>query len=96
MKPVVVDSSREAVTAVTEGRADAAYVDQFAAVSALLTGDARQALKIVPSHAPRGFMGLASSFSAAAVADQLRDEMTAMADDGTMALIVSDGAFSRA
>ena len=79
MKPVVVQSSRAAVTAVTEGSADAAYLDHFAAVSALLTSDARKALKIVPSHAPRGLMGLASSFSAAVVADQLRDEMTAMA-----------------
>jgi len=93
MKPVVVQSSREAVTALTEGRADAAYVDQFAAVSALLTGDARKALKIVPSHGPRGLMGLASSFAAADVADQLRDEMTAMADDGTMALIVERWGF---
>lgn len=93
MKPVVVESSREAVTAVTEGRADAAYVDQFAAVSALLAGDARKALKIVPSHAPRGLMGLASSFSATGAADQIRDEMAAMADDGTMTLIVERWGF---
>ncbi len=93
MNPVIVDSSRAAVAAVTEGRADAAYLDQFAAVSALLSGDARKALKVVPSHAPRGLMGLASSFRAADVADQLRDEMTAMADDGTMALIVERWGF---
>jgi len=93
MKPVIVDSSREAVATVSEGRADAAYVDQFAAVTALLAGDARKALKVIPSHAPRGLMGLASSFSAANVADQLREEMTAMADDGTMALIVERWGF---
>jgi signal transduction histidine kinase/CheY-like chemotaxis protein len=93
MQPVVADSSREAVAAVSEGRADAAYVDQFAAISALLTDDARKALKVVPSHAPRGLMALASSFSTADVADQLRDEMTAMANDGTMALIVERWGF---
>jgi len=93
MKPVLVNSSLAAMTAVIEGRADAAYVDQFAAVSALLTGDARKPLKIVPSHAPRGLMALASSFAVADVADQLRDEMTAMADDGTMALIVERWGF---
>ncbi len=93
MKPVIVDSSREAVAAVSEGRADAAYVDQFAAVTALLAADARKALRVIPSHAPRGLMGLASSFAAADVADQLRDEMTAMTGDGTMALIVERWGF---
>jgi len=87
MKPVIVQSSQEAVMAVSEGRADAAYVDQFAAVSTLLVGDARKSLKIVPAHAPRGLMGLASSYAAQDAADQLRDEMRRMGEDGTIALI---------
>ena len=93
MKPIVAQSSREAVAAVSEGHADAAYLDQFSAISALLTSDSRKPLKIVPSHAPRGLMGLASSYSVRDAADQIRDEMRLMAEDGTMALIVERWGF---
>ena len=93
MKPVAVPSSLDAIAAVRDGRADAAYLDQFAAVSALLAGDAGKALKIVPAHAPRGEMGLASSYVFRDVADQIREEMMRMANDGTLTLIVERWGF---
>ena len=93
MTPVVVNTSREAISAVGEGRADAAYLDQFAAVSALLAGDPKKSMKIVPSHAPRGLMGLASSYAVRDVGDQIRDEMRRMTEDGTMMPIVERWGF---
>ena len=93
MKPVVVKTSQEAVAAVAEGRADAAYLDQFAAVSALLAGDIRHPLKIVPAHAPRGLMGLASSYAVRDAADAVRDEIRLMAADGTLCAIVERWGF---
>ena len=90
---VPLQSTLEAIQAVRDGRADAAYVDQFAAVTALLDGLVREPLRIVGAGTARGVMGLSSKFEAAPVAEKIREEMRAMVKDGTMSHIVEHWGF---
>jgi PAS domain S-box-containing protein len=81
---VAVGSTAEAILALNEGRAEAAYLDQFTATGALLTGISRKPLHLLATGMPRGLMGLGSTFEASAVADELREEIRALARDGTL------------
>jgi signal transduction histidine kinase len=89
MRPVPVQSSREALAKLAAGESDAAYIDQYAAMPALLAGEAHAPMRLIPSRAPVGKLGLASTFARAPVADALRDAMAVMADDGTISSIVA-------
>ncbi len=84
MRPIPVASSYDALREVAAGRADAAYLDEYAALPALLTGGFSAPLRLIPSHLPRARMGIGSTFAAAAVADEIRDEVRKMAEDGTL------------
>ena len=88
MKPVPVQTSKQALDQVDAGVADAAYIDQYAVLAALLESAPRRPMRIVPSHAPTGRMGIGATFACAAVADEIREGMRPMADDGSIASIV--------
>lgn len=86
-------STKEAIVAVREGRADAAYVDQFAAITALLDNQVQTPVRIVGAGGTKGLMALASTFEHAPVADAVREEMRAMTADGTTSQILGRWGF---
>ena len=89
MQPVPVGSSRDALAKLAGGMSDAAYLDRYAVMPALLAGEGGAALRLIPSHAPVGKLALASTLANAAVADEIRSAMNSMVDDGTMSTIVA-------
>jgi PAS domain S-box-containing protein len=89
MKPVPVLTSREALEKVALGQADAAYVNEYAVMPALLQGALPQAMRIIPSPAPRSLMAVSAKRPLAAVADAIRQEMRSMVDDGTLAKLIN-------
>ena len=68
---VPVKNSREAVDAMINGQADAAYIDQYTLFSTLLSGD-REPLRVLPTRSPTRDMALAARPHQAAVADEIR------------------------
>jgi signal transduction histidine kinase len=93
MTPVPVKSSHEALEKVAAGQADAAYLDDYAAMPALLGGGFMSAMRQLPSHTPPGLMGIGATFANARVADAIRDGMELMALDGAMARSVQRWGF---
>ncbi|HYA16411.1 MAG TPA: PAS domain-containing protein [Bryobacteraceae bacterium] len=81
---VPVDDPREAIRAVSDGRADAAFLDQFTASAVLLVAGNTQSLRMFTSGLPRVMFGVGSTFEAQNVADEVRDEMRSMSRDGTV------------
>ena len=81
---VPVDDAREAIRAVSDGRADAAFLDQFTASAVLLAAGSTQSLRMFTSGTARVMFGVGSTFESQAVADEIRDEMRSMARDGTV------------
>lgn len=91
-KRVPVASSVEAIAKVSQGLSDAAYVDQYSVLAALLKGGIPVATRIVPSHVKER-LGIAAPFATARVADEIRRGMASMADDGTVAAITERWGF---
>ncbi len=77
-------SERDAITDVCEHRADAAFLDEFTGVGALLGGlpCSGQPLRLVADSAMRTVLGVGSTRAAAAVADRIREGIGAASDDG--------------
>ena len=85
--------SREALAKVVDGSADAAFVNEYAIVESLLRGGHQTPLRILPAHATKAEMGVSSTFAQAAVADEIRDGMRAMAEDGVITPLLERWAF---
>ena len=88
-----VTSSDLAIAALSEGRADAAYVNQYAILTSLLHGGSPVPFRIIAAHETRSQMSLASTAAAAPVADLLRDAMRDMAAEGAVTQAVERWAF---
>ena len=88
-----LETSLAALAKLTDGSADAAFVDQYAVVSTLLEGRAHPQLRMLPSHYPRRSMGLASTLANAAVADEIRRSMESMVADGSVNQIIARWTF---
>jgi two-component system, cell cycle sensor histidine kinase and response regulator CckA len=75
-------------------KADAAFLDEHAAISALLQGGSCSAepfrLISTPAETPEG---IASTFAAAGAADALREEIGAIAGEGKLAGVLSRGGY---
>jgi signal transduction histidine kinase/ActR/RegA family two-component response regulator len=86
----VEESPRRLIESVCHGEADAAYLDELTAISELLRGPdcAGVALRPITVTGSRGSLGIGSTFQAARVADDLRDGISDMADDGTLSEII--------
>ncbi len=82
--PVPVASTEDAIIALNEGRAEAALLNQFTATGALMSGIGRKPLRLLNTPLPRAPLGLASSFETQDIADEIRDGIRAMAQDGTL------------
>jgi PAS domain S-box-containing protein len=93
LQPVPATSSHAALGEVVAGRAEAAYLDEYAALPALLKGGFSTSLRMIPSRLPAATMGLASTREAQPIADQIRAELGRMADQGQMARIAETWSF---
>ncbi|MFO1446864.1 MAG: transporter substrate-binding domain-containing protein [Opitutaceae bacterium] len=91
--PVPLGNSQEALAKLSSGEVDAAFINQYAVLTALLREGTRVGLRILPAEIPTAELALASTFATAHVADEIRDEMRAMAEDGIVTPIVERWAF---
>jgi two-component system, cell cycle sensor histidine kinase and response regulator CckA len=75
-----------ALESVCKRRADAAFVDEYTAVSAILAGlsCSDRELSLIPIPEIRTRMGVGSTFAASAAADAIRDEIGNMAGEVTL------------
>ena len=79
-KLLPAQSPKESAEAVCQGRADAAFIEEFGAISTLLTGLScgGQPLRLIWIPTQRIQLAIGATFGAATVADQLRDEIAEM------------------
>ncbi len=86
-----VPSVQAAIADVCEQRSDAAFLDEFSAVGALLGGlpCSGQPLRLIADPAMRIVLGIGSTREAAAVADELRDGIGAASDNGELMRILT-------
>ena len=82
------ESSREALSKMAAGLSDAAYIDQYALSTAMLSGGVPAPIRIVGADLPKTQMAIASLPAIAAVADKIREGMRSMGDDGSVATLV--------
>jgi PAS domain S-box-containing protein len=84
-------SVRDAIADVCEQRTDAAFLDEFTAIGALLGGlpCSGQPLRLIADPTMRIVLGIGSTREAAAVADQIREGIGAAAEDGEMMRILT-------
>ena len=75
-----------AIENVCRSRADAAFVDEYTAVSAMLSGLScpGQELLLIPIPTIQSHMGVGSTFAARAAADAIRDEIGEIAGEGKL------------
>ena len=87
-QPVSTKSTVEALEKVRGGQADAAYLDEYTLMPALLSGGNSPPLRTLPTGDQKGSMALSASLPCAAVADEIRDGMRDLAAEGAIATIV--------
>ena len=86
---VMLGSTAEAIRAVQDGRADAAYVDQYAGMIGLMDGVVTRPLRLIGSGVPVRQLAMASTFANQAVADALRDEISKVSERHQLAPILA-------
>jgi PAS domain S-box-containing protein len=86
-------SSDEALNLLRAGQADAAFVDQYAVLTALLRGGQEKTLRMLPVQSTPRPMGLACRPDRAAVADEIRQGMRALIADGFVQPLLDRWAF---
>jgi len=87
----VIKSPRERLEAVCKQDVEAAYFDEYAALATLLDGIAcgEQGLRVIQVPEMNGLLGVGATFEARPAADAIREEIGAMAADGTLDRIAS-------
>jgi signal transduction histidine kinase len=90
-KLLVIESPKERVEAVCQQRVEAAYFDEYTAITTLLDGVScgQQGLRIVQAPELSGQLGVGATFEARPAADAIRAEIGSMAEDGTLDRIAS-------
>ena len=82
-----------AIAALGDGQVEAAFVDDYNIVSFALHGQAHPPYRILPIRSPKRYMAIASTFAAAAVADELRAAMQGLADAGQLDDVINRWTF---
>ena len=84
-------STKDAIEDVCAGRADAAFTDEFTGVSTLFNGLAcvNQPLRTVWIPSLQTQLGVGATFAAQSAADEIREEIGAMGDDGELRRIMT-------
>ncbi|HKW96670.1 MAG TPA: ATP-binding protein [Bryobacteraceae bacterium] len=82
---------KASIEAVCSAQSDAAFLTEYTAVETLLAGVScgSEGLRVIQLPELRGFLGVGATFDAKPAADAIREEIGAMAADGTTAGIVS-------
>ena len=90
-KLFVIESPKERVQAVCQQRVEAAYFDEYTAITTLLSGAScgQQGLRIIQAPELSGLLGVGATFEARPAADAIRAEIGSMAMDGTVDRIAS-------
>ncbi|HXJ44185.1 MAG TPA: ATP-binding protein [Bryobacteraceae bacterium] len=88
--PVPLSSTADALRAMQDGRAEAAYVDQYAGIVGLLDGAATRHLRIIASALPMRPLALGANFESQTVAEDLRDEIARMSDRQELAKVLAN------
>ncbi len=80
---------------VCQGNADAALMDEFAAVAAILSESpcAKRGLRFIPTMHEKPLAGIGSTFESRAAADALREEISLMVTEGKLAGILAEGTY---
>jgi len=88
---LVIESPKERVQAVCQQRVEAAYFDEYTAITTLLSGAScgQQGLRIIQAPELSGLLGVGATFEARPAADAIRAEIGSMAMDGTVDRIAS-------
>ncbi len=81
---VLAGTPAAAFEALSGGRVDAAFLDQYSLGDLLVARGEGKKMRIVPAPVARSRMGLGARFDAAGAADEIRDEMRVMAGDGSL------------
>ncbi len=87
----VIESPKQRLEAVCEQHFDAAYFDEYTAITTLLDDIScgGQRLRIISHPDLNGLLGVGATFEARPAADAIREEIGAMAADGTLAKLAS-------
>jgi PAS domain S-box-containing protein len=88
---VALTSAEAVVEEVCSGRVDGAYLEENSAVGTLLDGVAchGEPLRLISIPSIRSYLGVGATFEAADVADEIRDEIGAIAEEGQLPAMVS-------
>jgi signal transduction histidine kinase len=86
-----IESPKERLEAVCAQRFDAAYFDEYTAITTLLDGIScgGQRLRVIRDPDLNGMLGVGATFEARPAAEAIREEIGAMAADGTLARLAS-------
>jgi signal transduction histidine kinase/CheY-like chemotaxis protein len=76
------------------GGSDAAFLDQYAAGDLALTGTRIKKMRIISVGGPKYYMSLAANFQMQGAAEELRDEIRAMAVEGALSPLFGGWGFS--
>jgi PAS domain S-box-containing protein len=92
---VAVTSQKEAIDSVCSGRSAAAFLDEFTAGAALLSGFscAAKPLRTIPMPMLRSRLGVGSTREASAVADEIRRGIDSSVLDGGLARVLMEGGY---
>ena len=84
-------SPKEAIGEVCHGNSEAAFIDEFTALTTLLSGlqCTSQPLRVIWIPSLQTRLGVGATFRAAAVADEIRDEIQTMGQDGALRQIMA-------
>jgi PAS domain S-box-containing protein len=84
-------SPKEAIEDVCQGSSEAAFVDEFTSLTTLLDGlhCNNQPLRVIWIPSLQTRLGVGATFRAAAVADEIRDEIRVMSQDGALRQIMA-------
>jgi signal transduction histidine kinase len=88
---LVIESPKKRLDAVCQNRVEAAYFDEYTALTTLLDGIScgGQGLRVIQVPELNGLLGVGSTFEARPAADAIRYEIGRMAADGALARIAS-------
>ena len=90
-KFLIFENPKRIIEAVCREETDAAYMDEFSAISALLDAAVCNGQRLRVIHVPetRGLLGVGATFEAAGAADTIRSEISGMADEGQLSALVA-------
>ncbi len=84
-------SCEEAITDVCRGKSQAAFMEEYTAITALMSGVgcANQKIRLIPISGPKPQLGIGATFESQEAADLLREAIGVMASEGRLSEILA-------